>query len=43
MTKQKNIDKDLLKKVREFIEMVGDCKVIRTPWFIIWIKWRSSE
>ena len=34
-------NKDLIKKVAEFIDIVHDCKVIRTPWFIIWFKWRD--
>lgn len=35
-------DKELLNKIKEFVEIVDNCKVIRTPWFIIWIRFRSE-
>lgn len=34
---------ELAKKVAEFVDVVSSYKVIRTPFFIIWFKWRERE
>lgn len=34
-------NKDIAKKMSEFINMLDNCHILRTPWFIVWIHFEN--